>query len=277
MATIDAHRSRIARRFAREVGAAQRLATARRVPSEAVRTTVDARPARARLGRWAHDEHTVHLVLVDHQMVPTAADVAGWVASAQASGARAIRTGALFPDATDAFFAAGFRTVETLTLLTLQFGAATTAPSPTHAGTAAGATRTRRLRRNQLDLAARVDAASFAGSWSNDAAALGEIMDATPKQRSRAVHLDATMIGFAISGLAGRTGYLQRLAVDPSHQRRGIARVLVADAVAWMRRHGTDLAMVNTAADNEAALALYRSFGFEARPRPLVIVERDLP
>ena len=40
------------------------------------------------------------------------------------------------------------------------------------------------------------------------------------------------MGGFAITGRAGVTGYLQRLAVDPAHRRRGLARRLVDDALA---------------------------------------------
>lgn len=237
-----------------------------RVPSDDVNTTAVARPARARLGPWPHDHDTALLILLDHHMVPTASDVARWIADARATGARAVRTGALFPDATGVFVDAGFHTVDTLALLTRPLDSTT----PTAAGP------TRRLRRGQLPTAAEIDARSFDGAWSNDAATLAEIMDATPKHRSRAVRVDRTMAGFAISGLAARTGYLQRLAVDPQRRRRGIARDLVTDALAWMRRHGADLAMVNTAIDNEAALSLYRSFGFVERPAPLTILARDL-
>ena len=238
-------------------------------------TTVAARPARARLAPWAHDARTAHLVLLDHQMVPDQADVAGWIAAARADGARAMRTGALFPPATSAFVDAGFRVAETLTLLTRTLTA-----RPTDAGLPgadrAGAHRTRKLRRHQLDDAARVDAASFAGTWSNDAEALADIMAATPKHRARVIRLDGGIVGFAISGLAARTGYLQRLAVTPARQRHGLARALVADSLAWMRRHGAELAMVNTASDNDAALSLYRSFGFVEQPQPLLILEREL-
>ena len=203
-------------------------------------------------------------------MVPEAADVAGWIAASRAKGARTMRTGALFPPATSAFVDAGFRVAETLTLLTRRTGD----EAPTAA--AVSGHRIRKLRRHQLDDAARVDAASFAGPWSNDAEALADIMAATPRFRARGIRVDGAIVGFAISGLAARTGYLQRLAVMPDRRRQGLARALVGDSLAWMRRHGADLAMVNTASDNDAALSLYRSFGFAEQPQPLLILEREL-
>ena len=84
------------------------------------------------------------------------------------------------------------------------------------------------------------------------------------------------MVGFSISGRADRSGYIQRLAVDPSARRCGIARHLLADALRWMRRRDITRALVNTAADNRSALSLYEAFGFERQPGSLVILERAL-
>lgn len=84
------------------------------------------------------------------------------------------------------------------------------------------------------------------------------------------------MSAFAITGVADRAGYLQRLAVDPSAQRHGLGRSLVADSLDWMRRRGATTAMVNTAFDNTAALALYESFGFRRRDDSLLILELRL-
>ena len=66
------------------------------------------------------------------------------------------------------------------------------------------------------------------------------------------------MAAFAITGVADRVGYLQRLAVDPTAQRRGLGRTLVADSLDWMQRRGATTAMVNTAFDNNAALGPVR-------------------
>ena len=84
------------------------------------------------------------------------------------------------------------------------------------------------------------------------------------------------MVAFSISGRASTSGYVQRLAVDPSARRRGLARLLVIDAIEWMRRRNVEQVLVNTATDNTAALALYRSLGFVERPEHLKILERSL-
>jgi GNAT superfamily N-acetyltransferase len=216
-------------------------------------------------------------VLLDHHMVPTDADIGGWLDAAAARGARTIRTGALFPDSSPVFVAAGFRVVETLTLLRRPIGnrPAPLAP-PTGRGFGHEGLRLRRLRRTQLDDAAALDARSFVGSWPNDAAAIRDIMDATPQHRSRVAMLGGRMVGFSVNGRAGRVGYIQRLAVDPDVRRRGVGRVLVVDALTWMHRRQLDDALVNTGSDNTAALELYRGLGFVELPEPLLVLERDL-
>ncbi len=121
-----------------------------------------------------------------------------------------------------------------------------------------------------------IDRRAFAAPWGNDRTALADILHATPSCRIRSVVVGRTMSGFAITGVAGRTGYLQRLAVDPSAQRLGLGRALVADSLAWMHRRGARHAMVNTAFDNVAAIALYEAFGFRQRDDSLVILELRL-
>ena len=228
-----------------------------------------ARPARARLGRWPYDERVAHLVLLDHHMVPTAADIADWIADATELGARVVRTGALFPNATDAFLESGFEMVDTLALLARP-------ATPETSSRSGGAVRLRRLRPTMLPEAATIDRRSFSAPWANDAAALADIMTATPYHRSRSVHVDGHMVAFSISGRADRAGYIQRLAVDPSARRRGFAQLLLDDAMRWMWRRDVSEIMVNTAADNHAALALYASFGFARQPGSLLILERAL-
>jgi ribosomal protein S18 acetylase RimI-like enzyme len=53
------------------------------------------------------------------------------------------------------------------------------------------------------------------------------------------------------------TLYLDNLGVAPSHQRRGIARRLVTEMMAWGRERGCAEAWVATEPDNEPARALY--------------------
>jgi ribosomal protein S18 acetylase RimI-like enzyme len=231
------------------------------------------RPARARLGCWPYDDRVAHLVLLDHHMVPNATDVAGWIDDAKRSGATTVRTGALFPNATAAFLDAGFRVADTLALLICELGDRRRNVEPP---AERSRIRVRRLRPAMLADAAAIDRRAFSAPWANDVAALGDIMTATPYHRARSVHLDGRMVAFSISGRAGSAGYVQRLAVDPSARRRGFATLLVDDALRWMQRRGVERAMVNTAVDNERALALYRSASFEEQPGSLLILERTL-
>lgn len=245
-----------------------------RVPSTSVSSLAAARPARARLGRWPYDDQVAHLVLLDHQMMPTSADIASWIAEANQRGARTVRTGAIFPDAAAPFLEAGFHVADTLTLLGLHLrDRPTSGPRRVRTG---GPIRLRRLRPSMLVEAAEIDRRAFSSPWSNDTSALADIMTATPYHRSRSVHLDGRMVAFSISGRADRSGYVQRLAVDPSARRRGFANVLLDDALHWMRRRDVEQAMVNTAFDNRPALALYESAGFDQRPDSLLILEQAL-
>jgi GNAT superfamily N-acetyltransferase len=237
---------------------------------DGVSTPAPARQARARLGRWPFDDSTVHLVLLDHQMVPTGDDVAEWLQRAAALGAARVRTGALFPDSTAPFLEAGFHVIDTLTLLAAD-------PRTTAASTQPpSSVRLRRLRPTMLREAAEIDRRSFSRQWANDRAALADITAATPHHRSRSINVGRQMAAFSISGRADHAGYVQRLVVDPSARRQGFARLLLDDAMHWMRRREVTRVLVNTANDNHAALRLYRSAGFVDQPGELVILERGV-
>jgi len=53
------------------------------------------------------------------------------------------------------------------------------------------------------------------------------------------------------------------LAVEPAHRRRGVARALLRAGLAQAEAAGAEAAFLEVAADNAAALALYREAGFE--------------
>jgi ribosomal protein S18 acetylase RimI-like enzyme len=248
--------------------------------------------ARARLAPWPLEPDVGHLVLVDHEMIPTTEEVQSWLADARARGLRAVRTGALFPESTPAFLHAGFVPADRLVLLRLEL-----ADVPRRRGR--HRLRTRRLGSGRLDEAATVDQRAFAAGpdlrhgpgsgpdpgsdpvshrsrWSNDADSLAAIGDATPHHRSRIVIRGGRVVAFAISGRAGRRGYLQRLAVDPEVQRQGLGRALVDDSLAWLRRNRVAWVLVNTELDNEPAIALYESAGFVRQPGELSVLEHAL-
>lgn len=239
-------------------------------------------PVRARLGSWPYDPSVAHLVLLDHHMVPETNDVSDWIRMAALKGATSLRTGALFPASTQAFREAGFHPVDTLTLLECNLEAPLPIALSTSRFTSRNATAKltraplRRLRFADLSEAATIDRNAFDPPWNNDPDTLMEICKATPHYRSRSVIEHGRMNAFAISGRTSSWGYIQRVAVEPLAQRRGLGRTLVIDSLEWMLRRKVSRVMVNTATDNHGAIALYRSIGFEPRPEPLVILELSI-
>lgn len=74
---------------------------------------------------------------------------------------------------------------------------------------------------------------------------------------------DGTVVGYAGLFLAPPDADVQTLTVAPEHERRGIGRLLLTEAVAAAKKHACARIFLEVRADNEAALGLYRSFGFE--------------
>ncbi len=99
-------------------------------------------------------------------------------------------------------------------------------------------------------------------------------MAATPVRRLRVAEDGETpgVIAYALTGRAGTSGYLQRLAVTPSHQGRGIGRALALDSLHWLRRHRAERALVNTQVTNDRAFGLYVSLGFVPDPHGLAVL-----
>lgn len=69
---------------------------------------------------------------------------------------------------------------------------------------------------------------------------------------------------------------IEMIAVDPAHQRRGIAADLITYAVDRMREHGAELAVIGTGGDpgHAPARAAYEQAGFT--PLPLVRYYKEL-
>ena len=83
-----------------------------------------------------------------------------------------------------------------------------------------------------------------------------------------------SLLGYLITGRAGGRGYLQRLAVHPDAQRRGLGSTLVVDGLRWLRRHRCQQAVVNTQETNASALAMYEHLGFRRQQDGLAVLTR---
>lgn len=99
-----------------------------------------------------------------------------------------------------------------------------------------------------------------AGAWSLDAVT-GEL--AACDRRAVVAQEEGEVVGYAITMLAGATVDLQRIAVRPDRQRRGLARALLRAAIRRAVEDGANSVLLEVAAGNEAALGLYRREGFE--------------
>jgi ribosomal-protein-alanine N-acetyltransferase len=218
--------------------------------------------------QWPNDSTVAHLIFVDHQVIPSHEVIEVAVEHARRRGASAIRTSALFPRSAEIVLGAGFEPIDRLALLATDLGPPARVVPVTH--------RLRPLQPWMYRRAADVDRSAFGPVWGNDATSLRDIRRATPRHHARIVRDGRSIVGFAVSGAAGDNGYLQRVAVSPEHRRRGIARDLVNDALAWMVRSRHARCMVNTGVDNLAALALYEGLGFRRLDDVLTIAERRL-
>jgi ribosomal protein S18 acetylase RimI-like enzyme len=89
-------------------------------------------------------------------------------------------------------------------------------------------------------------------------------------------HDSGEVIAYALTGRAGPTGYLQRLAVRPAHQGEGLGRSLAVDCLHWLRRHRAIRVLVNTQATNERAFNLYVSLGFRPDANGLAVLHLPL-
>ncbi len=218
-----------------------------------------------RVREWPSQPRVAQLVLYQQTRLPSPDELRRWCDELAAAGFQAVRTSALARSAGVRVESVGFGSVQELILL--QHDEPRVVPAPTMPTT--------RLVAAQHTLASLVDHAAFGAGWSLDPAAIGDVCHATPRHRGRAAG-GAPLQAYAVTGRDSRQGFLQRLAVDPQHQRQGLGRALVLDSLRWLARWRVGRVLVNTPTTNEGALALYESLGFHRLQDRLCVYERVL-
>jgi ribosomal-protein-alanine N-acetyltransferase len=198
--------------------------------------------------------------------LPSTAFVRSCLDDLASEGYRRVVTSALLPQEQHAFLDAGFAIEEQLLLLAHDLRVV---PDAIPA-------RLRRAGAGDRAGVLAVDNLSFPTFWQLDEDGLAEALTATPKARFRLTEQGGGPVGYAITGRAGRRGYLQRLAVHPDWRGRGLAAALVVDGLRWLRRWRVDQALVNTQEGNEAAAALYLRLGFRSEPTRLSVLSAAL-
>jgi ribosomal protein S18 acetylase RimI-like enzyme len=220
---------------------------------------------RLRVAPWRGDPSTAYLVA--RRARPTPFALARCLEQLAGSGYRCALTAALAPADQEPWLANGFVVHERLHLLSRPVDPPPDAP----------AAPLRRGRRRDRPLVLAVDGAAFPPFWRLDGAGLDDALTATPTSRLRIAAGEGDDVsGYAVTGRAGTRGYLQRLAVAPAAQRRGLASALVADGLRWLRRWGARDVLVNTQVGNDAAMSLYEHLGFHRLDEELAVLQRPL-
>lgn len=128
-----------------------------------------------------------------------------------------------------------------------------------------------------LDRLLTIDVAAFSPFWRFDAVGLREAIEATTRSTVLIIRdRESLPAAFAIVGFGTAVSYLQRVAVDPRWQGKGMGHSLVRVAARRARDSGARVMLLNTQYDNEGAIALYENEGFVLLPEPLALL-RNAP
>src|SRR4051794_14469752 len=183
---------------------------------------------RLRVGPWRGDAGIAYIAPLGDGSAPSVDAIQRCCDVLAARGFTSVVTAALGPREALGFVNAGFEVREHLHLL---------AHDLLHMRPAVRTASTlRRGRRTDRPEALAVDAAAFEPFWRLDDEGLEEALTATPSSRFRIAEVDGAIAGYVVSGRAAKRGFVQRLAVDPDQQRRGIGAALVLDSLQWLRR-----------------------------------------
>lgn len=120
--------------------------------------------------------------------------------------------------------------------------------------------RIRPLDASDLDAVMKIEAESFVEPWSR-ALFAEEIVQPT---RRYLIALEGEIVcGYGGIMLVGEDAHLVTLAVAPGHRELGVASWLMIELVETARDSGVRHLTLEVRESNEAALELYRKFGFE--------------
>jgi mycothiol synthase len=79
-----------------------------------------------------------------------------------------------------------------------------------------------------------------------------------------------------VEGTTKREGWVAILGVIGSHRRRGLGRNRLLDSVNWLRSRGIERILLMVEAENEKALGMYKSAGFDVNSVEVLMMQ-NLP
>jgi GNAT superfamily N-acetyltransferase len=85
------------------------------------------------------------------------------------------------------------------------------------------------------------------------------------------------LIGVIVGTYESRKGWLNRLAVVPEHQGKGVGRALVSEMEGRLRNRGLQIFAVLIEDGHDASMALFQSSGYEVHDGIHYLRKRDRP
>jgi len=113
---------------------------------------------------------------------------------------------------------------------------------------------------DQAAILAKLHAASFDQPWT--AADIAGLLDGPGGYGLAARDEAGAAVGFILARAIAGEAEILTLAVAPSHRRQGVARALVEAAAGVAASLAAESLFLEVAADNAAAIGLYRAAGF---------------
>ncbi len=106
----------------------------------------------------------------------------------------------------------------------------------------------------------RIEQACFTDPWS--AQGFGEVLAAPGSLALLGVGADGAAVGYVLARRVLDESEILNLAVIPGHRRRGLARRLLEQSLALLRRDGIRQVFLEVRTSNQPAQLLYQGFGF---------------
>jgi len=123
------------------------------------------------------------------------------------------------------------------------------------------------------DVLALWSAATVEPSATDDVDGVAALLDVDPESLLLAIDDGGTIVGTVIASWDGWRGAMYRLAVLPSHRRRGIATTLVEDGERRLRAKGARRFHLIVVSDEEPARAFWTAAGYEQQDHRLRYVK----
>ncbi len=116
---------------------------------------------------------------------------------------------------------------------------------------------------HDLDAVVRLEETCLgADAWSRGLVEQG-VAAALPTVSYLVAEVGGIVVGHAVASAAGDVAELQRIAVDPSYRRRGLASELLAVVEEQAAHQGAERVLLEVREDNTTAADFYRARGFE--------------